>query len=233
MTLSFETGMQNLVYQMDAGSGRKVIQTVLFVLFAFAMAALYTFANFQGLKNARALEQAQLARNLAEQGRLVTQCVRPFSLGRMADRAADGSAAVSVHPDLLHPPLWPALLAGVFRMVGAPRTGVPTAAQVYGGDYLPVATSHFFVILSALWVWLIACKLFDRRVGALSAGAFLLSDLVWKTGVTGGDLAAAMFFLLGAVYAALWAVDLPPGAGPQQDRAPVGAGWRRWRRPRC
>ena len=40
MALQFDTGMQNLVYQMDVGAGRKVIQTALFALFAFAMAAL-------------------------------------------------------------------------------------------------------------------------------------------------------------------------------------------------
>ena len=93
MALAFESGMQNLVYQMDQGSGRKVIHAALFALFAFAMAALYTFTNFQGLRDARAMEEAQLARNFAQQGQLVTQCVRPFILGRLAERAPDGAAA--------------------------------------------------------------------------------------------------------------------------------------------
>ena len=85
MAIEFESSMQNLVYQVDAGSGRKVIQTVLFALFAFAMAALYTFANFQGLKDPRAMEEAQVARNLATQGRWTTQCVRPLSMGLLAE----------------------------------------------------------------------------------------------------------------------------------------------------
>ena len=223
MALQFETGMQNLVYQMDAGTGRKVIQTVLFALFAFAMAALYTFSNFQGLRDARAMEEAQLARNLATRGTLSTQCVRPLSMWRMAERAPDGSASVLAHPDLLHPPLWPVLLSGAFRLGGLPQTGVPTTALVYGWDYVPVAANHFFTVLSALWVWLIGRKLFDRRVGALSAGAFLISDLVWRQSLVGSDLSAAMFFALGAVYAALWAAELPAGIGPQQEQGPV---WR-------
>ncbi len=223
MALAFETGMQNLVYQMDAGAGRKVIQSVLLALFAIALAALYTFANFQGLKDARAMEEAQLARNLAERGELVTDCVRPFSMGRVAARSEDSGARVDRHPDLFHPPVWPGILSAVFRMTGAPRTGVPSAEPVYGGDYVPVAVNHLFVILSALWVWLIGRKLFDHRVGALSAGAFLLSDLVWRLGVSGGDLAAAMFFALGAVYAALWVADAPAGAGSPEDAMPV---WR-------
>ena len=90
MALAFESGMQNLVYQMDQGSGRKVIHAALFALFAFAMAALYTFTNFQGMRDARAMEEAQLARNFAESGRLDTQCVRPFAIGRLAARSPAG-----------------------------------------------------------------------------------------------------------------------------------------------
>ena len=223
MALQFETGMQNLVYQMDVGPGRRVIQTALFALFAFAMAALYTFSNFQGLREPRAMEEAQLARNLAARGRLTTQCVRPLSMWRVAERSVDGSASIQAHPDLLHPPLWPVLLSGVFRTGGGPKPGAPTTALVNGWDYAPVALNHLFTVLSALWVWLIGRKLFDRRVGALSAGAFLVSDLVWRQSLAGADLSAAMFFALGAVYAALRAAELPVGAGPQQEQGSV---WR-------
>lgn len=223
MALEFESSMQNLVYQMDAGSGRKVVQAVLFALFAVAMATLYTFTNFQGLRDARAMDEAQLARNHALRGRLVTQSVQPLSIGRLAERDPAGAGRVREHPDLLHPPVWPVLLSGVFRVTGVPQAGVPTTDYVHGGDYIPVALSHLFTILSALWLWLIAGKLFDRRVAVLSAGAFLVSDLVWQHSVLGGDLGAAMFFALGAVYAALWAAERPADLSPEQGDGPA---WR-------
>lgn len=222
MALAFETGMQNLVYQMDQGSGRKVIHAVLFALFAFAMAALYTFTNFQGLRDARAMEEAQLARNFAQRGRLVTQCVRPFEIGRLAERSPDGTTAVREHPDLGHPPVWPALLAGAFKLVGLPEPGTPTTAYVSGMDYLPVAASHFFTALAAILVWLLGGKLFDQRVGVLAASSFLLSDLVWRGSLLGSDLSAAVFFALAAVYAGVWAAELPPGGGPETEQGPVG-----------
>lgn len=223
MSLQFESSMQNLVYQMDAGTGRKVIQAVLFALFACAMASLYTFTNFQGLKDPRAMEEAQLAHHLAVEGRLTTQCVRPLSMWRVAARSSNGSAQVQAHPDLLHPPLWPAVLATVFRMGGMPKPGVATTELVYGWDYVPVAVNHFFTALSSLLVWLIGRKLFDRRVGALSAGAFLISDLAWRQSLLGADLALAGFFVLGAAYLALWAAEVPAGVGPQQEQGSV---WR-------
>ena len=223
MALQFESGVQNIVYQLDAGPGRKVIQAVLFVLFAFALAALYTFANFQGMVNPRAMEEAQVARNFALHNRLATQCIRPYSLGLVAERTGDGPAALQAHPDLLHPPAWPVVLATIFRLGGVPRTGVPTTAQVYGGDYIPVYANHFFTALAGLWVWLIGRKLFDRRVGSLSAGAFLVSDLVWRQSVQGEDLGLALFLGLGAVYFALWAADRPSGTGPEAAEPPA---WR-------
>ena len=225
MSLQFESSMQNLVYQMDAGTGRKVVQVVLFALFAFAMGALYTFSNFQGLRDARAMEEAQLARSLATGEGLATRCVRPLSMWRVAERSPEGSAAVGAHPDLLHPPLWPAALACAFRVGGIPKPGEATTSLVYGGDYVPVAVNHFFTALSAMLVWLIGRKLFDRRVGALSAGAYLISDVVWRHSVLGGDLALAGFCVLGAVYAGLWAAEAPAGA--EQEPGPV---WR-WLAP--
>jgi len=223
MALQYESSIQNLVYQVDAGTGRKVIHVVLFVLFAFAMGALYTFTNFQGLRNERAMDYAQIARTFAREGTLDTQCVRPLSMWRVAARSPEADALVLSHPDLFHPPVWPVLLSSAFRVLGIPRAGVPTAAFVSGWDYLPVALNHLFTALSALWVWLIGRKLFDRRVGALSAGAFLISDLVWKQSLVGADLAAATFFSLGAVYCALWAAELPVDTAAPQEQGPV---WR-------
>lgn len=223
MAIQFESGLQNLVYQVDQGSGRTVIHAVLFALFAFAMAALYTFSNFQGLRDARAMEQAQLARNVSETGRWTTHCVRPLSIWRVAGWSSDGEASVQAHPDLLYPPVWPAILAGAFRLAGLPKPGIPNPEYVNVWDFAPVVVSHFFMALSALWVWLIGRKLFDQRVGTLSASAFLLSDQVWRQSLLGGEWGATTFFALGAVYAALRAVEMPPGAGPAQDNDPA---WR-------
>lgn len=225
MALKFESSLQNLVYQMDEGPGRKIIHVVLFALFAVAMAALTTFTNFQGLKDARAMEEAQLARNLVVHGRLLTQAVAPLSIGHMAERDPDSLGRIQDHPDLFHPPVWPVLLGALLRVAGSTEAGVPTAAQVSPGDYLPVGLSHFFTILSTLWVWAIGRKLFDARVANLSAGAFLVSDIVWRASLQGGSLSAAIFFSLGAVMAALWTAERASAAPPGSNTPPPSV-WR-------
>lgn len=223
MALAFESKVQNLIFQMDQGSGRKVIHAVLFVLFACAVAALYTFTNFQGLNDEGAFDSAQLALNHAEQGELMTRCVRPLSIWKVAAHSPTNDAAVMHHPDLLHPPLWPLMLSGVFRLTGIPTAGQPTTAYVNGWDYVPVVASHVFIALATLLVWLIGRKLFDHRVGMLAAISFLVCDGIWRQSLLGAEWSAALFFVLGAFYAAILAADLPPGIGPQDEQ---GAAWR-------
>lgn len=205
MSIEYETGLQNFVYQVDSGTGRKAIHVAIFILFAIAVAALYTYFNFQGLRDARAMEEAQLARNLSQGEGLNTRCIRPLSLWKMME-THDGDARLQGHPDLFHPPVWPALLSFPLRLAGVP-TGKEVASSVMMRDYLPVVFSHLFAILSVVWVWLIARKLFDARTGTYSATAYLLCDMVWRRSVAGDDYSAALFFLLGAAYFALRAVD--------------------------
>lgn len=223
MALAFESKVQNLIFQMDQGAGRKVIHAVLFVLFACAIAALFTFTNFQGLLDEDAFDSAQVARNYVEQGELLTRCVRPLSIWLVAAHSPTGDAAVMHHPDLAHPPLWPLILAGVYRVTGIPTTGQPTTAYVNGWDYVPVVASHMFTVLATLLVWLIGRKLFDHRVGMLAAISFLVSGDIWRQSLLGAEWSAALFFVLGAFYTAILAADLPPGIGPQDEQ---GAAWR-------
>ena len=131
MALAFESKVQNLIFQMDQGAGRKVIHAVLFVLFACAIAALFTFTNFQGLLDEDAFDSAQVARNYVEQGELLTRCVRPLSIWLVAAHSPTGDAAVMHHPDLAHPPLWPLILAGVYRVMSVSMQTRQTAA-LYG-----------------------------------------------------------------------------------------------------
>ncbi|MDR0994597.1 MAG: glycosyltransferase family 39 protein [Verrucomicrobiota bacterium] len=222
MALQFESGVQNLVYQVDSGTGRRIIQGTLFILFAIAMAALYTFSTFQGLKDPLAMEEAQLACNVANGQGWSTKTIRPLSMWKVAGHT-DGDARLEAHPDLLHPPVWPTLLAGMMKMLETSPSGERSAVYVLPRDYVPVVFNHFFVLLSALLIWLIGRKLFDVRVGTLSGIAFLISDVIWRQSTLGNDFSAAMCFVLASVYAALWAAELPRGWNPVESQGPL---WR-------
>lgn len=222
MALQFETGMQNVIYQVDSGSGRRIIQVTLFVLFAVAMAVLFTATNFQGLTNADTMEQAQLARHIAEGKGMTTQTIRPFAIGMAARRQPGGEwPALENFKDAYYPPVWPVVLSLGFRS-GASASEQATGF-VFPADYIPVVFSHVFILFSALLVWLIARKLFDVRVGTMACTAFLISDLVWRHSTAGDGFSAALCFSLAALYAALWSAELPGNTAQTEEQGRI---WR-------
>lgn len=200
MSLKHEARVQNLVWQLDSGTGRNVVRLLAVVLLAVAAGAWYTLSTFQGLKSARAMEEAQTARQVAEGKGLTTLCVRPAEIG------LEGVDAEAGWPELVHPPVWPLVLGGAMKMLGTPAL-LRSSSYVNGWDYLPVGVAHLFMIGNLLWVWAIARRMFDGRAGVLSAVSFLLSDVVWRRSVVGDDWSAALFFALGSVYFALKATD--------------------------
>lgn len=224
----FEPATRRFARLVDSGAGRRAIHWLIFLLFAATMALLHARGTFQGLKSPRAMEEAQLARALANGEGLTTRCIRPLSLWKLSETAPDAPLRPDAHPDLLHPPVWPTVLAGILRATGhlAPHTA---NGLVDPGDYWPIAGSHLFAVLSVLWVWLIARRLFDARTGTLSAVSYLLCDMVWRRSAAADDYSCALFFLLGAVHFALCAAAPRRCGAPWPDDIPVPL--RRWLPP--
>lgn len=215
----FESAPRRFARLVDSGSGRRAIHWLIFLLFAATMAVLHARGTFQGLRDLRAMEEAQLARSIARGEGLTTRCLRPLALWQLGE-ATDAPICPDSQPDLLHPPVWPAALSLVLRATGrlAPH---PATTLVDPADYWPLAASHLFAVLSVLWVWLIARRLFDARIGTLSAVSYLLCGTVWHRSAMADDFSCALFFALGAVHFALCATDPRHDGTPWPDLAPI------------
>lgn len=215
-----ESIVQDLVYQVDAGMARKILQRGLFIFFALGVMATYTFTRFNGLADSRAMEYGQLARNYAQRGQLVTKCIRPFSLWYMNNRApnlppkvgltpeqlrAHNESLFSSHPELFLPPAYPILLSGIFQWVDFKKIDdrIGQSTLVYPADYIQVVVNHIFVLLTGLIIFLMAWRMFDRRVGTLSAAAYYLSAVVWDQSIQGVEITQAVFFSTLSLYFAL------------------------------
>lgn len=233
--------LQNFVYQMDVGFGRRLLQGFLFALAIASFAALFAMKTFQGLKSERAMDAAQVGLTLAETGRFETRCLRPlalalekgsplaedvFSAADAPETADDGPdaapAPVLSHPECTLPPLWPAVLAGWFKLFGAPAATSQNELLTYSGDYVPMALNLFFLWLAAGVAGRIAGRLFDRRVGLLTTAVFALSSVVWRAGVASVEWGLATFLALSAVWAAVSAASaaLPTLAGTEDWQPP-------------
>ena len=201
----FESRIQDLVYNVDVGIGLRLIKLSLYIMLVLIIMLLYTVSQFKGLNNAEAMDYAQLGRNLEQTHEFTTQCVRPASMWYLKTHAKDHNPHIDRHPDILHAPLYPALLAAGFHLINY-DFNQPVNARIFPPEqWVIVPIGHLFSLLTGLLVFLTARHLFDRRVAWVGMSLFFLSDLVWKDSVSGTGLPVVTFFTLLSFYAALLA----------------------------
>lgn len=215
-TKPVEVKIQDLVYNIDIGIGLRIVQFVLASLVLGFLILWFTAVRFRGLKEADAMDLAQLGRNLLREKSFVTQCVRPGSMQFLARHSPARNPQVDRHPDIRHPPVYPLLLAGAFAPAGKAFAADPVRR---GGVYTPeqwciVPLNHLFVILSGVFVYLLARRLFSVRIARLTLIVFFLSRLVWEDSLSGLGLPVVWFFGLGAWYFALRAADALANRAP-------------------
>jgi 4-amino-4-deoxy-L-arabinose transferase-like glycosyltransferase len=214
----FESKIQDIVYNVDVGIGVRLIKLGLFLLVLLSIMVLYTATQFRGLKDAEAMDYAQLGRNLMNHGRLLTQNVRPASMWYLIEHSAKQDPMITAHPDILHPPLYPLILAGGFKMFEGSFSTEKTARTFPPEQWVIVPFSHFCTILTGILVFLLARRLFDQRVALLSITLFFLSDAVWSMSISGLGIPLVMLLVTGALHAAL--------VSAQQHQE--GRAWPRW-----
>ena len=113
---SFESTLHDIVYSIDTGTGLKIIRVSLYVLLLLVLIMVYTATQFRGLKTEEAMDYAQLGRNMSFENGMTTKCVRPLTMWKMASRNPNENPQIVGHPDLMHPPAYPAVLAAGFKV---------------------------------------------------------------------------------------------------------------------
>lgn len=206
-TRPIESRVQDVVYSLDAGPGLRTIQVGLAVAAVFFIMVVFQVAQFKGLKEAEAMELAQLGRNLLERKAFVTQVVRPASMEYLREGGrTGGDSRIDAHPDLLHAPLYPGLLAAGFAAF--PNAFAPGSRGVFPPEqWIMMPLNHLFAVLAGVLVWLIGQRLFSRKIGLLGMLCFFLSRTVWEDSVSGLGLTMVYTFLLASFYLAIVAAE--------------------------
>ena len=207
MARPFENRIQDFVYNVDVGAGLRLIRTGLFLLLIFIVMLVFTATQFHGLRDAEAMEYAQLARNLALRGKFVTQVIRPASIGFLIEHSPSHSPQIGDHPDILHAPLYPAILAAIFKVAGVQPPAGPISG-VYGPEqWILVPLGHACTLLTGLLLYLLGRRLFDHRAGLVGVIVFFLSESVWRSSLSGLNVSLAMLLATAIFYCLFLAID--------------------------
>lgn len=205
--MASESTVQQAVWHLEVGVGRRIVLWVLVLLLAIGIGVVYTALQFRGLEKREAMDMAQVARNLARGQGYTTYVIRPLSLRQLQEHTPAHEARLMNHPDIYNPPLYPALLAGVFKLLPPRVFTFSSGDRVYTPEQwaiLPV--NQVCLLLTLLLVYFWARQLFDTRV-AITAGLLLLfSDTLWTYSVSGLPTNLLMLLALLAMYC-LWLAD--------------------------
>ncbi len=204
---SFESTLHDIVYSIDTGTGLKIIRVSLYILFLLIIVMLYTATQFRGLNQEEAMDYAQLGRNISVSDGLVTKCVRPVSMWAMSERNPGRNSQIGGHPDLFHPPAYPALLAvgfKFFELVGVDSFAIPEGSRsstIPAEQWVILPLNHLFCILTGWIVFSLGKRLFSREIGFLGMTIYYLSNLVWSDSITGLNISMAGFFVAASFHA--------------------------------
>jgi len=216
--------IQALIHATEVGGGSRIMRNIMLVVVVFGLIFLYDIRAYRNFNSPEAMDAAQVARNLAEGRGYSTDFIRPFSLylvekhnrtahpeQMMATNLADFAQISTPHPDLANAPLYPTVLAGLFKL-HTPKWDVETRKPFWteGGRFMRYSPEFFVAILNqfllvgaAMLTFSIARKLFDNLAAWLAAGLMLGSDLLWRFSVSGQSTLLLLLIFLGLVWSLL------------------------------
>jgi len=175
--------------------------------------SFHLFIDFRGLSEAKGMEQAQVARELAQGNGFRTLVVNPLTLLRADQRGH--ALSMTTMPANGIGPLNPLINAGLIKLAGAVRPA-SAAARVYFLDRLIASLAATFLIGSVALTFFLVRRLFDNTIATTTALLLLLSDLLWKYSLSGLPHMLALFLTLLALTALTRAIDVPPV--PRENR---------------
>ena len=190
------------------------LTTTMCVLVA-ALAFVYVFITFRGLDSPNAMDQAQIARELARGHGFQTLMIRPAALHEVITNGKD--QALTKQQDTYQPPLQSLIWAPVFKALPS-WWKFDVLRTVYAMDRVIAGMGVVWFMLTLLLTHGIARRFFDRTVAGVTVLCLALSPAMWQVATCAGSRGLLMFLFTLSIY---WLCAMMRRA---QANEPVGFG---------
>jgi hypothetical protein len=195
--------VQDIIHKLELGGGHRVLKTVVGIIAIVALALLYDLAAFRNFSSPAAMDNAQLARNIAEGKGFRTEFIRPFSLYLLKRQTGptptnSAPAALAASPDISNPPAYPLVLAMVLKVMpfDYPDLRNERSFTTWPPELWIAAFNQLLVIFCAALVFLLARRLFDEPVAWVSTAAFAATESFWRHSTSGLPILWLAFLIL-------------------------------------
>jgi len=196
-----ESTIQSALLNLEQGRLAVWIWRLVIVAFALLVAALWLLGKFNGFASPDAMDQAQIARQLADGQGFTTLYARPLALHLMLARTGSIDHPL---PEISQAPLGPMINAALLHTAGS--TLAPDT-MVFAPEYTIAAGGLLFFAGSLLLAYRLGRRLFDLPLALLGTGLLAVMDLQWRFAFSGLPQMAMLFLFLGALLALLRALE--------------------------
>jgi hypothetical protein len=175
---------QEFIHWLEMGAGARWLRLAAALAITLAVSLLITWKQFHGPQTEATLEQADVGRQLARGQGFTTQINHAETVALVESRGGRFDAR-SPLPELYQPPLYSIVIAGALRIVPSAKraalfTMPPEASDGYGADYFLLAINLALFWIAAWLTYLLGRRVFEPRVGWMSAIALLVSLAFWQ-----------------------------------------------------
>ncbi len=179
----------------------RILARCLLLAFVLGIAGLELFISFRGLFEPEAMEQAQIARQIARGEGRTTKVLRPLQL--MDAAKVENHLDFDQIKDANYAPLHTYVLSLALSVTGADDFDANRmedgGSVLYGPDRVIAGTSMVFFIIALFLSYLVAWKLFDESVATGTVLMLCLSGLMLKFATSGLAQPMMMCFFLGSI----------------------------------
>jgi hypothetical protein len=186
-----------------------LIRRSLFLVVLVLLTLGNLFTLFRGLNTPHAMDQAQIAREIARGNGPTTKFIRPLDYQTARDHQ-NRVITFTGFEDTYHSPLNPLLNAAVFKLIGADDTErwkMGDKELVYPLDRVVAAVCTICFLLSIGVTYLLILRIFDAKIAGVTAVLMLFSEIYWSYSLSGLPQMLMLLFFSSGIYFAYRAVE--------------------------
>ncbi|MCC7518462.1 MAG: glycosyltransferase family 39 protein [Verrucomicrobiae bacterium] len=194
--------LQTLVYSATVGRFATVFQVAFAIAASLGLLLLYHSIHFKGLDSEESMEMAHLARQIHEGQGFTTLRIRPLGVGIFQQRGVDPRLTTQRQPEIEHAPLYPWMLALVFKAV-RPPTDIATGRTftVFKPETWAALFSEGWLLLAIPLFFLAVRRIADPRVALVTLTLLVFCNSFWRAAIAATPFTFLLFIFCTIVYA--------------------------------
>jgi hypothetical protein len=199
--------MSNSHIRIDTGI---LIRRSLFFLVLIILTFANLFTLFRGLNSSQAMDQAQIAREIARGNGFTTKFIRPIAYEQAKRHQNGASVPFAGFQDTYHSPLNPLLNAAVLKIIGADdakQWKMGENEMIYPLDRVIATVSTLCFLMSIGVSYLLVSRIFDPKIAGVTAILMLLCETFWDYALSGLPQMLMLLLFSCAIYFVYRAVE--------------------------